>query len=223
MGAGWIMGQDYHAGEGRKLPEPILHSANGYHAKTQMRPLSELSCYPLEAQHSTIGFEVSYLGLAAVVGRFTTYEGGMIFNGKKLVYLNGNIRSSSIDTSNGIRNENLKGNDFFNTLKFPNITFQSTEVTHDEDGKLHIRGNLTILGRTNEVALLGDFGGFVTMTDQKTRKCGVSLEGSIDRRDFGLNYHAEPVGGREIIGNLVKIRLQLTGSRVGGIEERDPE
>ena len=106
----------------------------------------------------------------------------------------------------------LKGHllspEFFDAERYPRLKFSSTELDVDEDGTLTLRGELEIRGEAHEVEARGGSAGSATDLDGSER-VGLSLEASVDRRNFGLDWQAELPSGGEALDYEVAIAVEL--------------
>ena len=113
--------------------------------------------------------------------------------------------ANSVDTGNEQRDGHLKGGDFFDSEKHPQITFESTNYNAAE-GK--INGNLSIKGITKPVSFEVEFNG--TNNDPwGNHKAGFSLNGKINRKDWGLNWNAALETGGVMVSEEVKINAEV--------------
>ena len=80
-------------------------------------------------------------------------------------------------------------------------------------------GDLTLLGVTKEITLLGTFNGVVNDPWGNTR-AGFSGEGTINRKDFGLNWSKIMDSGGLVVGNDVKIKLEIEAIKEKKEEEK---
>src|SRR5690606_1999363 len=99
------------------------------------------------------------------------------------------IDASSIATNNNDRDTHLKSPDFFEVDKFPEITFKSTSINKIDDDDYELIGDLTIKGVTKEITLDTEFGGYMK-DPYGNEKAGFSINGKLNRKDFGLNWNA---------------------------------
>ena len=162
--------------------------------------------YKIDAAHSTVGFKVRHMGISYVSGKFDSFEGALSFDGEMLVGLDGKADAASVNTGVANRDDHLRSDDFFSAQKFPAIIFKSTKVTQDGN-TIAVVGDLTIRDVTKTVVLQGEFGGFVD-TD-KGKKAGLVLNGEINRQDFGLAFNKLLETGQAMVGNQVKITLEM--------------
>ncbi len=167
--------------------------------------------WQIDPQHSEVGFEVSHMMFAKVRGRFESFEGTITLGAEGAIEesrVDAEIRAASINTGQAQRDEHLRSADFFDVERFPALTFASTAVRPTGDGDLLVTGNLTIHGVTREVELM------VARTGQGVdpwgnERAGFSGETRIDRRDFDLTWNQALETGGILVGNEVKIRLEV--------------
>lgn len=120
------------------------------------------------------------------------------------------IDASSIDTGVSDRDDHLRSADLFDVDRYPEITFESKEVSGalEEGGELEIVGDLTMHGVTREVTLDAAFDGTGTDPWGGTRS-GFAAKTRIDRRDFGLGWNQALETGGVLVGHDIEISLQV--------------
>jgi polyisoprenoid-binding protein YceI len=160
--------------------------------------------------HSSIRFAVDHMVISEVEGQFSTYEGAVIatkedFSDAKINFV---IDVNSVDTDNEKRDGHLKSADFFETEKYPKMTFVSTSVEKIADGKYNLKGKLTLHDVTKEIALAMTYGGTVKDPWGNT-KAGLKVTGVINRTDFGLKYNSILEAGSMLIGEEVTITCKV--------------
>lgn len=165
--------------------------------------------WSLDPTHSEVGFKVKHMMFTNVSGQFGSFavawQGGDEDFTKSSVSFEADI--ASINTNNPDRDNHLRSGDFFDAEAFPKLTFVSTEVTKSGDGFV-LHGNLTIKGTTRQVALNVEFSGLMKDPWGNT-KAGFSVEGKINRKDFGLNWNAALETGGVLVGEEVKLHAEL--------------
>lgn len=169
---------------------------------------SAADAYDFDPAHSTISFKIRHL-ISDTSGRFNDFTGKVVLDEaapeKSTVEVA--IKTDSIDTANEKRDGHLKSPDFFDTAKFPEITFKSKKVKRKGEKSAVVTGDLTMHGVTKEVPVTINFlgkgkgmdGGQVT---------GWSGSTTLDRKDFGLDWN-KAVEGTNIVGDEVKIEIQV--------------
>eukprot|EP01156_Anaeramoeba_ignava_P013886 Anaeramoba_ignava/a607714_32.p2 GENE.a607714_32~~a607714_32.p2 ORF type:complete len:189 (+),score=-2.07 a607714_32:571-1137(+) len=163
--------------------------------------------YNVDKSHSSVGFKVKHMMISNVKGSFDEFKGSFVYDEetKKLTALTGTIDAASINTANKKRDDHLKSEDFFDTAKYPELTFVLKKVDGD-----NVYGDLTMHGVTKEVKLELEDNGTVKDPWGNTR-VGLTLEGKIDRKEFGLVYNSILEAGGVAIGDKVKLEIELEG------------
>lgn len=167
--------------------------------------------YELDMTHSSVTFNIKHLGISNVKGEFKNFTGAYTLDPKgNLTKLTGDVVVSSINTGVEKRDNHLRSADFFEAEKFPKITFVMTKSALSNK-KGSITGNLTMHGITKPVTLKTVVAGPVNDPFGNT-KSSVSLEGSIKRKDFGLTWNKAMEAGGFVVGEDVKITIDLEGN-----------
>ena len=166
--------------------------------------------WSIDNSHSHVGFSIKHMMVATVRGQFHDYSGVMTIDPDNLANstVTGEIAVSSIDTRDAKRDEHLKSADFFNVEAFPTITYRSTRVEKTGDDTFKVFGDLTIKDVTKEVALDIEYSGTAKDPWGNT-KTGFSATGTINRKDFGLGWNAVLETGGVLVGETVKIQLDI--------------
>lgn len=167
--------------------------------------------YTLDPTHSTIEFTVRHMMISKVRGRFAKFEGRIeLAPGSDVPQTIGaTIDVASIDTREEQRDNHLRSADFFESEKFPTLTFESTR-TEGSAENFSIYGNLTIHGVTKEVVLSGSFEGRGS-DPWGGQRVGYTANTTINRKDFGLNWNAALEAGGVLVSDEVKIELNVQG------------
>lgn len=104
------------------------------------------------------------------------------------------IDAKSVDTGVDKFDEHLRSDDFFDTEKFPEVKFESTELKKTSDRTGILTGNLTVKDITKPVTLNVVFNKAANDSFAKTYKLGFSATGQVKRTDFGVGAYAPFVG-----------------------------
>jgi polyisoprenoid-binding protein YceI len=163
--------------------------------------------WALDPAHSEVQFKVKHLMITNVTGTFnvvsataTTPENG--FNDAAVSF---EADVNSINTGNEQRDGHLRSADFFNAEQYPTIKFNSTNY-NAESGT--ITGDLTIRDVTHPVTFDVEFAG--TQKDPwGNEKAGFSIQGKINRNDFGLNWNAALESGGVLVSEDVKLQAEI--------------
>lgn len=173
--------------------------------------LNQSTKWSIDQQHSSINFKVRHLMIAHVRGSFKKFDASIYItnNDFTTAEIDFWIGADSIDTGNTDRDEHLRGPEFFDTAKFPQISFVSGNIGKQNDKGLHeLWGELTIKGVTKTVMLLVEFGG--TIKDpQGVDKSGFLVEGKINRTEWGIIFNAPLEIGGVMVGEEVHISCEI--------------
>ena len=162
----------------------------------------------IDPAHSEITFKVKHLMISNVKGEFKTFQANIDGEDFTTSTISANIDTSSISTNNNDRDTHLKSPDFFEVEKYPEITFVSTSIKKVDDDEFKLVGDLTIKGTTKEITLDVEFGGFMK-DPYGNEKAGFSINGKLNRKDFGLNWNAALEAGGVMVGNEIKINAEV--------------
>ncbi|MDO6431257.1 YceI family protein [Flavitalea sp. BT771] len=165
----------------------------------------------LDPTHSEVEFKVKHMMISTVSGKFTQFEADVQTEEEDFTTakVNFTIDVNSITTGNEQRDGHLKAPDFFETAKFPQIRFTATKYENvDNDGSYEIYGDLTIRDVTRQVKLDAEFGGVIKDPWGNTR-AGITVSGKINRKEFGLQFHAVTEAGNIVLSDEVRIHVGL--------------
>ena len=168
------------------------------------------STWNFDASHSSVRFAVEHMVVSEVEGKFTTFEGTVESSTEDFsdAKINFKIDVNSVDTDNQKRDGHLKNEDFFDTAKYPEMTFASTSVEKIKEGKYNLTGNLSLHGVTKEITLKMSYGGTVKDPWGNTR-AGLKVTGSLNRTDFGLKYNSTLEAGGLMLGEEVELSCKM--------------
>ena len=166
--------------------------------------------FKVDAAHSSLDFKVKHLSISTVSGRFGSFDGALSLEPGKpeTLSVRGTIDVASVDTRNEKRDEHLRAADFFDAENHPKMIFRSTAVEAGKDGAITLNGRLTIRGVSRDVVLKGELSEIVQDPWGNT-KVGLSASGSINRKDFGMNFHKALEGGGLLVGDEVQISIAV--------------
>lgn len=164
--------------------------------------------WEIDPAHSEVMFKIKHLEIATLTGRFDeingTAEAGEDFENAVFSF---SANVNSIDTNNKNRDTHLKSADFFDTEKFPKITFYSTKFKRIGEATFEIIGKLTIKETTRPTILHMDYGG-TNIDHWGNIKAGLKIKGVINRKDYGLVWNA----GIETGGVLISEEVRINGN-----------
>lgn len=164
--------------------------------------------WTLDTTHTQVGFSVKHMAISTVRGRFTKFDGtGETDAAGKITKATFTIDAASIDTNQEQRDAHLRSADFFDVEKFPTLTFESTAIKQDGTD-ITITGNFTMHGVTHPVTLKGETAPVVTDPWGLTRTA-LTLEGKLNRKDWGLTWNQALEFGGLMVSEEVKLSLEL--------------
>lgn len=166
--------------------------------------------WAIDPAHSKIEFSVSHMVISSVTGFFKQFEGKAISEGEDFTNARVEvlIEASSIDTNNEQRDAHLKSEDFLDVGKQPKITFHSTSIRKTGDNTYKITGNFSLRGVTKSIELDVKHNGTVKDTYGNTR-AGFKVTGQVNRKDYGVNWHAVLDNGGLVAGDVLDINANV--------------
>ena len=171
---------------------------------------AQSTTWQLDPAHSNAQFSVRHLGISNVQGEFTKLTGTVNLDDQDISKstVTASIDVNSLDTRVQNRDNDLKSDHFFDTAKYPTITFQSTKIWSTGDGTAKMTGNLTLHGVTKEVTF--DVTGPTKVIQVMGTRRGASATTKINRQDFGMVFMSNAMpGGDQMIGDTVTITLDI--------------
>lgn len=163
--------------------------------------------YEFDKTHSSIMFFVNHLGFSLSTGRFLDFDGFYSFDpdAPEASEVDVTIKTDSLAMQDDRWDAHLKGADFFDVEKFPDMHFKSTEIVKTGDKTGVLKGDLTLLGVTKPVELNVTLVGTGKHPMAPRLVSGFSATGTLKRSDFGMNYALPNVGDE------VEIRIEIEG------------
>lgn len=173
--------------------------------------LAQDSAWKIDPAHTNAQFTVRHMMISNVRGEFNNTTGTADFDGNdpSKAKVEATIDVSSINTREPKRDEHLKGPDFFDAAKYPNIKFVSKKIEKAADGKYKMTGDLTIHGVTKEVVLDVDGPSPMIKDPHGNQRVGASATTKINRKDFGLTWNGALDTGGALIGDDIGITIDV--------------
>ncbi|MFI6289220.1 YceI family protein [Streptomyces sp. NPDC051018] len=167
--------------------------------------------YTIDPAHSRIGFTVRHAMVTNVRGSFHEYEGKLVLNGSEPATSEAvlDIKVAGIDTGIADRDAHLRGSDFFDSEKFPLMSFRSTHAEQLGGDNYRVTGDLTIKDVTRPIAVDLEFNGSATDPYGNER---VGFEGSAEivRSEWGLTWNTALETGGVMVSDKVKLNLDIS-------------
>ena len=162
----------------------------------------------LDPAHSELTFKVKHMMIANVKGEFKNFSVEVDEDDIFKSQLHVTVDTSSINTNSTDRDNHLKSADFFDVENHKELLFKSTSFKQKDDDNYELKGLLSIKDISKEVALEVEFGG-INKDPWGNEKAGFSVEGKINRKDWGLNWNATLETGGGVVSEDVKISGEI--------------
>lgn len=174
-------------------------------------PARAAEVFDIDSAHSLVGFEITHMMINDVEGKFKDFSGQLTWDAADPAKsaLSGTIKADSIDTDNEKRDAHLRGPDFFDTAKYPDISFKTSKIEKRGDGYVGT-GELTMHGVTKPVEIP------FTVTEKIADPFGntrIGLKGALNlnRKDYGIEWNKALDQGGMLLGDDVRITLKAEG------------
>jgi polyisoprenoid-binding protein YceI len=151
--------------------------------------------YTIDANHTFPVFEVNHLGFSVQHGRFNKSSGKITLDmAAKKGSVDLTIDATSLDMGFPLWDEHMAADGFFNSAKFPSMTFKSDKLIFKKGKVVAAQGEFTLLGVTRPLTV--SVNGFTCGENPMTKKpmCGANISGTIKRSDFGMTKYVPAVG-----------------------------
>jgi polyisoprenoid-binding protein YceI len=166
--------------------------------------------YKIDSAHSEADFAIKHMAISTVHGSFRGVSGVISFDPADLSKsgVDAAIDVNTVDTGVAARDGHLKTADFFDTAKFPTMTFKSTKVAKSGDGYA-VTGDLTLHGVTKSVVLSLETPDKAQTDAKGGVHRGFTAHATINRKDFGLLWANKTGTGDAVLGDDIKIELDI--------------
>lgn len=150
--------------------------------------------FVIDPDHTAPRFEYSHFGYSNQMHRFDKSSGKIVLD---RVAQTGSVEvtidATSVNTGLALFNSHIQGEDFFDTAKYPNISFKSTKVRFNGGKPVAVEGSLTIKDVTRPVTL--NMTSFHAMPHPMTKKDAIGANAStkIKRSDFNMGKYVPDV------------------------------
>jgi polyisoprenoid-binding protein YceI len=164
----------------------------------------------LDPAHSEIQFKVKHMMISTVTGQFMKFDGTAETEDEDFSKAKATVTvdTDSITTNNEQRDGHMRSPEFFDPAKFPQIKFVSTKLEKVDNDSFAVYGDLTIRDVTKSVKLDTEFGG-IAKDPWGNIRAGFTVTGKINRKEFGLVWHAVTETGGIVLADDVRIHVGL--------------
>lgn len=176
---------------------------------TTTATLPQTGTWSIDASHSSVEFVVRHLMVSKTKGRFTAFTGEVHIEEDTLKsWVSADVDLASVDTHDEGRDTHLRSGDFFDVEQHPKMSFRSTSLTAKSDDEYVLAGELGIKGVTRAVSFDLEFNG-ASGDPWGGQRAGFTATAEISRKDFGLEWNMALETGGVVVGDKVKITLEV--------------
>lgn len=161
-------------------PAPAAAQDDGNGGATELK---------VDPAHSNFLARVKHLGVAYYYSQFQDVSGTIKLNKEKTSESSVNItvKAESFESNHEKRNKHIKGPDFLNAKKYPEITFESKKVEKKDEKTWEVTGDFTLRGQTKEITIDVKHLGSTKGPEGKTHH-GFYTVFDINRLDWGIDW-----------------------------------
>ena len=179
----------------------ILALALGASAQAQTPPTRDpaqiqAGHYTVDSGHTQVGWRVSHMGFSNYTGGFSDVSGTLDLQPKDpaAAKMSVKIPVASVATTSAKLTDELKGEQWLDAGKYPDMTFVSTKVAPAGKDKAKVTGDLTLHGVTKPVTLDVTLVGAGANPLSKKYTVGFEATGTLKRSEFGVKTYVPLIG-----------------------------
>ena len=167
---------------------------------------AQVPVFRIATEDSSIKFSVK--ASVAINGTFDKWDAALTFTSTDVTtgVLNIKVQADSINTGSGMKDDELKGKDFFNVKEDPSITFLSKKIVRTGPNTFDVQGDFTIRGASKPETLT------LTASGEGTGSGEIHGTMAFDRKDYGMTKNIPFVK----IADTVEVTVDLKAKRVSG-------
>lgn len=166
--------------------------------------------WQIDSAHTHITFTARHMMISKVRGNFEQFSGSVNFDAANPTQTTVNIEVdlASVNTRDEQRDGHLKSPDFFDVEEYPTMSFNSSRVEQVDENNGRLYGQLTIKDITKEIVLDVEYAG-IAKSPWGSESAGFSAHGSLNRKDWGLNWNQALETGGFLVGDKINIEIEL--------------
>ena len=166
--------------------------------------------YSIDPNHSRLEFSAKHLMVTTVRGQFQDFTGSVELTDDDPASARGRftIKTASLWTGSEDRDKHLRSDDFFGVEKYPEMTFQSTEVQKTGENSYTVVGDLTIRETTRPITLDVEVEGQI-VDPWGNERVGLSARGRLNRKDWNLNWNMALETGGVLVSDNINITAEV--------------
>jgi polyisoprenoid-binding protein YceI len=162
-----------------------------------------------DSAHTQLTFVIRHMMISKVRGTFGQVEIDLNLNEEspELSSVSAQIETASINTFEKQRDAHLRSGDFFDSEKYPHMTFKSTKVEPVDDSHARVTGDLTIRDLTKPVVLDVEYVGRAK-SPWGGESIGLNASTQISRKEWDLTWNVALETGGWLVGDEIKIEIE---------------
>ena len=167
-----------------------------------------------DTSHSSVEFIARHLMVSKVRGGFGAFSGTVeVAEPLTDSTVEVTIEAASFSSGDENRDGHVKGEDFLDVERFPQLVFKGSGPRPSGSGWV-LPGELTIRDVTRPVELAVEALGVIA-DPWGNEKAALSATAEIDREEFGITWNAALETGGVLVGPKVKIEIEVQLARQG--------
>ena len=159
----------------------------------------------VDTVHSSASFEVEHNGFSLFRTSFRELDAKLTSGDETRI--EGTVPVESIDVTQADLRAHLLSPEFFDSARYPNIEFASSDLSVDDD-TVTLRGELTIAGKSRPVEATGAYRGPLT-DPMGGERIALSLKATVDRNEYGIGWNMDLPNGKKVLGDDVTLLVEL--------------
>ena len=171
--------------------------------------------FVVDKAHSEADFQVRHL-VSRVSGKFDDFAGTISIPDRAnatIASVEFTIKTTSIDTGNDNRDKDLRGANFFEVDKFPEISFKSTSIKPSSKKDVYdVTGTFTMHGVTKTIIIPVEFLGFIK-DPWGGERAGFTTHITLNRKDYGINWNKMLDNGGTLLSDDVDITVNIEAAK----------
>lgn len=164
----------------------------------------------IDPAHTLIEFSAKHMMFTTVRGRFQEFDGTLNLNEDDITksFVEGTVNVASLTTGTDDRDAHLRSPDFFDVENYPTMSFKSTRIEPGDGNRFRLAGDLTIKDVTREIVFDATYEG-PHQDPWGNQRYGFSGDATLNRKDFGLTWNVPLEAGGWLVGDEIKIHVEL--------------
>jgi polyisoprenoid-binding protein YceI len=168
-----------------------------------------MGTWQLDPYHTQVEFSAKHLGMMTVRGQFTEVatRGDIDPEHPEAASVEATISTASVQTNNGMRDNDIRSANFLDVEKYPTMHFESTSITPAGADHFTLTGLLTIKETTHPVTLDVTRYGEFNDPGMMGHRIAYGATTKINRKDFGLSF-SMVLDGRFVVSEEIQISIE---------------